>query len=46
MKIEDVISNVNVYGLNDAIRGSRYPMATDLKEVSDEITPRQVKLAQ
>lgn len=46
MKIEDVISNVNVYGLEDAIRGSRYPMVTDLSNVSSEIGNTQIKLAQ
>lgn len=46
MKIEDLISNVNVYGLEDAIRGSRYPMVTDLSNVSSEIGNTQIKLAQ
>lgn len=46
MKIEDVISNVNVYGLEDAIKGSRYPMVTDLSNVSSEIGNTQIKLAQ
>lgn len=46
MKIEEVISNVAVYGLSDAVKGSRYPMATDLKNISDEITATQIRLAQ
>ena len=46
MKIEDVISNVAVYGLEDAIRGSKYPMATDLSKVTSVLKETQVKLAQ
>lgn len=45
MKIEDVISRVSVYGLEDSVRGSKYPMATDVSVVSDEITPTVVRLA-
>lgn len=46
MNISDVISNVRVYGLEDALRGSRYPMATDLSNVSSDIDPMRIKLAQ
>lgn len=46
MKINDVISNVNVYGLEDAVRGSKYPMSTDLTKVSDEITKTVTRLSQ
>ena len=46
MSIEDVISNVHVYGMSDAAQGSRYPMATDLSNVSDEIGKTQKVLAQ
>ena len=46
MNISDVISNVHVYGLEDALRGSRYPMATDLSSVSSDIDPMRIKLAQ
>ncbi len=38
MRIEDVISQVNVYGFNESIKGSKYPMAVDLSKVNDEIT--------
>ena len=38
MQIEDVISNVEIFGLNSAIKGSKYPMATDLSTLNDEIT--------
>lgn len=46
MRIEDVISHVNVYGIEDAMRGSRYPMSTDLSDVSAEVGKTQIKLAQ
>ena len=46
MNISDVISNVHVYGLEDALIGSRYPMATDLSNVSGEIDAMRIKLAQ
>ena len=46
MNISDVISNVHVYGLEDALRGSRYPMATDLSNVSSDIDQMRIKLAQ
>ncbi len=46
MKIEDVISNVAVYGLEDAVKGSKYPMATDLSKVTDELKETQIRLAQ
>ena len=46
MNISDVISNVHVYGLEDALRGSSYPMATDLSNVSSDIDPMRIKLAQ
>lgn len=46
MKIEDVISNVHVYGLEEAVKGSKYPMAVDLNKLTDEITNTAVKLAQ
>ena len=45
MKIEEVISNVHVYGLDDAMRGSKYSMAVDVNKVSEEITPTIKKLA-
>lgn len=39
-----VIENINVYGIENAIRGSKYPMATDLSKVNSEITRTVVKL--
>jgi len=46
MEIKDVISNVHVYGLEEAIKGSKYPMSVDLAKVTDEIKETTIKLAQ
>lgn len=45
MEIKDIISNVEVYGLNNSIKGSKYPMATDLSDISDEITKTVIRLS-
>lgn len=45
MRYEDVVSNVCVYGFDESVRGSKYPMATDLSNVSEEVTERTLKLA-
>lgn len=37
IEIKDVVNNVNVYGLENAIRGSKFPMSTDLTSI--ECTP-------
>lgn len=42
----DIISNVKIFGLEDAIEGSKYPMAVDLEKVNDEMTNTVIKLAQ
>jgi hypothetical protein len=44
MNINDVISNVEIYGIESAIRGSKYPMATDLSKVNSEVTKTVMKL--
>ena len=46
MNYEDVVSNVNVYGFEESIKGSKYPMAVDLSTVTGEVTERTIKLAQ
>ena len=38
VNIEDVVSEVRVYGLESAIKGSKYPMATDVNKLTDEPT--------
>lgn len=45
MKYQEVVSNVNVYGLQDAIKGSKYPMSVDVDTLNDEITPTVKSLA-
>ena len=36
MEYTEVVSNVKVFGLEDSVRGAKYPMATDLNKVTDE----------
>lgn len=40
----NVISNVKVYGLEDAVRGSKFPMAVDVDKLDAEITKTTKKL--
>ena len=40
------ISDVKVYGLEDSVRASKYPMAVDIEKCTDEITARTLSLAQ
>lgn len=35
-----VVSNVNVYGIGDSIKASKYPFAIDVDQCTDEITDR------
>lgn len=39
-----VISNVHVYGLENAVRGSKFPMAVDIDKLNCEIVPTTIKL--
>lgn len=39
-----VIDSIHVYGLENAIRGSKFPMATDIQKVNDEVTNTTKKL--
>lgn len=41
-----MISNVKIYGLEDSVKASKYPMAVDTQAVNSEITKRVNKLAQ
>ena len=36
----NLISNVKVYGVEDSVKASKYPMAVDVESCTDEITPR------
>lgn len=33
------VSNVNVYGLAESIRGAKFPMAADLTKINENLTP-------
>ena len=46
MEIKDVVTNWKVYGLEDSIRASKYPMATNIEDCTVEITKTTKKLAQ
>lgn len=41
-----VVSNVEVYGLKESIKASKYPMSTDISKLNDELTPMAKNLAQ
>lgn len=43
---ENIVSNWNVYGLDDSIKASKYPMAVDLNKLNSDVTNTVVKLAQ
>lgn len=45
LTIEDIVSNVNVYGLEDSVRASKYPMSVAVSTCTDEIVERTHKLA-
>lgn len=40
-----IINNVEVYGLENSIKASKYPMSVDINACSDECTPTTIKLA-
>ena len=40
-----MISNVKVYGLDDSIKASKYPMSVDTDKCNADITPRTKSLA-
>lgn len=46
MRYQEVVSNVQIYGFEESVRASKYPMAVDLDTVDKEVTDRTVKLAQ
>ena len=41
----DIVKNVCVYGLNESVKASKYPMAVDTEQCTDEITDRTCSLA-
>ena len=40
-----MVRNVKIYGLEDSVRASKYPMAVDTEQCTDEITGRTRSLA-
>lgn len=40
-----VVSNVKVYGMESAVRGSKFPMATEVEKLDGEVVPRTYQLA-
>ena len=38
MRIEDIVSNVNVYGLDESIKRAKYPMSADVSRLNNELT--------
>lgn len=45
MRYEDVVSNVQVYGFEDAVKGAKYSYAIDTNAVTEEVTKTTVSLA-
>lgn len=41
-----VVSNVKVYGFDDSVKASKYPMSTNIESLNSDVTPTFVKLAQ
>ena len=39
-----VVNNVNVYGLNDSVKASKYPMSVHIDSLNDEVTKTVRKL--
>lgn len=44
METDEIIKNVSVYGLEDSIRASKYPMAVDTEDCNERITERVKRL--
>lgn len=45
MNWQDIVSNVRVYGLEEAVQGAKFSFAVDPLQVTTEITPTMEKLA-
>ncbi len=43
--MKDLIGNCKVYGLEDSVKASKYPMAVDISKCTSEITERTKSLA-
>lgn len=40
-----LIQNCKVYGLNESVKASKYPMAVDIRKCTSDVTDRTIKLA-
>lgn len=38
MEIKDIINNVNIYGLEESIRGAKFPMSVDVSKLNSDMT--------
>lgn len=45
MNINDVVNRVYVYGFEESIRGSKFPMATDLESLNTDFAKSTIRLA-
>jgi hypothetical protein len=45
MRYEDVVSNVNVYGFEEAVKGAKYSYAIDTNAITSEVTKTTLSLA-
>lgn len=45
MNINDVVNRVHVYGFEESIRGSKFPMATDLESLNTDFAKSTIRLA-
>lgn len=45
MRYEDVVSNVNIYGFEEAVKGAKYSYAIDTNAVTSEVTKTTLSLA-
>ena len=45
MRIEKVVKNVNVYGVEQSFRASKFPMAVEVDTLNDDYTPTIERLA-
>lgn len=45
MRYEDVVSNVNVYGFEEAVKGAKFSYAIDTNAVTSEVTKTTLSLA-
>ena len=46
ISVNDVVSNIKVYGLDQSIRASKYPFAVDIDKCNSDVTKTVTNLAQ